>query len=498
MNAQEPVPFKSADWPEPDLRWLRPERLPPPAPPLEAVLSPRWAAWIREAAEAKGAPPDYVMVGTLAACGALIGNSRWAAPWEGWAEPPIIWAMLIGQPSANKSPALDAVLAPLKALERELRAEMAEPLSQWTAKAELAKLADSTWKETFKTALKEGKETPKKPAAADPGPEPFAPRLFVADATVEKLAVILQRQPRGLLQARDELAGWLQNMSRYSNGGSDRPFWLEAYGGRGYSVERMGREAVSVERLALGVLGGIQPDRLRTLLFKSDDDGLLARFLPIWPDPAPVARPRPMQASGFLERALRRLWSLEMLAEPDGSLRPFLLPFAEGAREVMDSVRSTVREAEKETEGLMLSFLGKAPGLLARLALVLALMDWASGEAEEPRLIEATHAERALDLVWLYLRPMAQRSYGEASASTAERAGRRLLALIRKEGLRGFSTREVMRMNRSGLGDAKSLEPALAALVEGDALRLIPEEASSKGRPTRRYAVNPTIFAKTP
>jgi len=36
-------------------------------------------------------------------------------------------------------------------------------------------------------------------------------------------------------------------MTRYAGGGSDRPFWLEAYGGRGHTVERMGRPPVQVD-----------------------------------------------------------------------------------------------------------------------------------------------------------------------------------------------------------------------------------------------------------
>ncbi len=65
-------------------------------------------------------------------------------------------------------------------------------------------------------------------------------------------------------------------MSRYSGGGSDRRFYLKAYGGRAYTVERMGRKPVHIERLTVGVLGGIQPDRLHSLLIRSDDDGLRA------------------------------------------------------------------------------------------------------------------------------------------------------------------------------------------------------------------------------
>lgn len=53
-------------------------------------------------------------------------------------------------------------------------------------------------------------------------------------------------------------------MNRYSGGG-DRQFWLEAFGGRGFTVERMGREPLTIDMLSIGVVGGIQPDRLKSL-----------------------------------------------------------------------------------------------------------------------------------------------------------------------------------------------------------------------------------------
>ena len=113
MSRPEPVPFKPA-WPEPDPRYLRDE-LPARARAASGgVFGPRWASWIRGAAEAKAAPPDYVTAALLSVAGSLIGNSRWASPWQGWTEPPIIWAMAIGTPSMNKSPGLDAVLMPLR------------------------------------------------------------------------------------------------------------------------------------------------------------------------------------------------------------------------------------------------------------------------------------------------------------------------------------------------------------------------------------------------
>jgi len=114
------TPF-APSWPDPDPRLLRAELPPAPELPLRDVLGPRLAQWVADAAEAKGAPADYVFAAVLAVAGATIGNARWAAIWQGWAEPPVIWAMCIGLPSAGKSPAIDAALQPLRKAERPLR-----------------------------------------------------------------------------------------------------------------------------------------------------------------------------------------------------------------------------------------------------------------------------------------------------------------------------------------------------------------------------------------
>src|SRR5690606_7658515 len=123
----------------------------------------------------KGAPPDYVVAALLAVAGSLIGNTRWAAPWSGWSEPPIIWSLAIGNPSAGKSPGLDAVLSPLRKVEKEARQGAKAEHDAWKGRAEVAKLFESTWRETVKKVIANGDKPPAKPAEADPGPEPFLP-----------------------------------------------------------------------------------------------------------------------------------------------------------------------------------------------------------------------------------------------------------------------------------------------------------------------------------
>ena len=496
MNAQpqmKETPF-APSWPEPAPRYLRAELPPAPALPLRDVLGPRLAQWVEDAAEAKGAPIDYAFAAVLAVAGATIGNARWVSPWRGWAEPPVVWAMCIGLPSAGKSPAIDAALQPLCKAERRLREAAETQRKAWTEKAELARLAEAAWKEAAKAAIKAGETPPDRPTGCDAGPPPHIPRLVVNDATIERLGAILAQQPRGTLQMRDELAGWLEGMQRYSGGGSDRPFWLEAFGGRGFTVERMGREPLTIDRLTIGVLGGIQPDRLKTLLFKSDDDGLLARFLPIWPEPAPIRRPQSWADETLMETALERLLSLDVPTDDLGAPRPWFVPFTEDARGLMDDFRRATREWEAKAEGLMLSFLGKLPGMAARLALVLGFLDWAADGAEQPHEITVRHFGRAVHLVEAYLLPMARRAYADAATSKPERAARRLVAIIREQGWQRFTSRDVLRLDRAGLGSKAELDPALTLLADGDCIRPIDPPANPKGgRPQRLFLVNPAL-----
>jgi hypothetical protein len=496
MNVPNPTPFVP-EWPAMDRSFLDVETPPAPPAPITEVFGPHWGQWMYDAAEAKGAPVDYVLAASISVCGSLIGNTRWPSPWSGWSEPPVLWAMSIGTPSMGKSPGMDAVLGPLGKASRQLRQSAEGELSDWRAKEEIATLAEQTWKEATKAALKLDEDIPAKPDAANPGPRPCVPRLSLNDATVEKIAVTVAEQPRGTLMVRDELSGWLGGMTRYSGGGSDRPFWLEAYGGRGYNVERMGRESVYIDRLTVGVVGGIQPDKLSSLLFKTDDDGLLARFIPIWPDPAPLRRPTSAIDEGFLEDVIAKLLTLQPVTEDDGETRPWIVPFTEDARDLLDEFRIAARSWEANTEGLLLSFIGKLQGMALRLSAVIAFMDWAVGG---PDVMEITHEHfgRASHLIEAYILPMAKRAYAADAMPKEEKAARRLAAIIREQRWERFTSRGLLRLCKIGLRTKVEVDPALKALEEADIIRHVqPAVVQGAGRPKRIYITNPEVWRQS-
>ena len=155
--------------------------------------------------------------------------------------------------------------------------------------ARMPKEAAEEWKVQRKAAL--DAEPPREPPAMpieaiDPGNFIY-PRLFASDPTIESLAPLLVARPQGMMLIRDELSGFFANMGRY--GGSDRSFWLEAWDGNHYVVERVTKRSVDIPHLLIGVIGGFQPDKLARA-FQGDEDGMYGRFLFAWPS-TPEYRP---------------------------------------------------------------------------------------------------------------------------------------------------------------------------------------------------------------
>lgn len=490
------IPFDTvAQWPDPDMAVIRPER--PPAPEMTpqefSLVFGEWASWIKQAAAVKNAHEDYVALALLTTASAIIGNTHWAEPWDGWKEPPVLWGMLIGDPSSGKSPALDAVLDPLREIDNELTRQYKEKRAAWQDKDEVARLVLSQWKADAKTAISNGDDPPTKPDGTDAGKAPIRKRVRITDATTEKVAELLTSTWRGLLLSRDELSGWLSSMDRYSGGG-DRPFWLEAFGGRTYTVDRKNNpEPVIVEHLSVSVLGGTQPDKLDSLLVKSDDDGLTARFLTVFPDQIPLKRPTGSIDEGFLVDALKRMHRLEPVIDEHGTQRPFFLHLDEDAQAALHEFRIQCRAWEAETTGLMKSHIGKLPGLSVRVALVLAVLDWAASDGGMPLSgISKAHIGRACHYVGEHLRNHAFRAYGAASVPLEIRNAQRIAEIIQTERLTVVRPREIQRLRLAGLQKANDIKPAISALIEADWIAFM--TSNGQGRPPKTYAVNPKVW----
>jgi Protein of unknown function (DUF3987) len=490
----EPAQTAQPQWPILDTSIATADTLPAPDLPLHDVFPALWAEWIARAAEAKGAPAGYVATALLAVSGSLIGNARWAQPWEEWAEPPAINVAVIGLPSAGKSPSLDALADPITKIEADDNEDWQERRRDHARDDLAAKLKRESWQTDVKEALAKGNPPPAMPAdAAEPMP-PQRRRIMSTDPTVAKAERMSAANPRGLILFRDELAGWVAGLDRYSGGG-DRQFWLQVNGGRPWTPDRVkdGDNEIAVPHLTWGIVGGIQPDRLASLLLAGDDDGMAARFIYCWPDAVPPRRPPAGQRLGEVREWLKRLRTL-----PWTPPAPLLVPFSAAAQAIMQEWREAAAAMEVGAGGLFLSWLGKLPGFAAKLALIFAYLAWcADGRGEPPGEVTEADILRAVTFLSDYAVPMARRAFGEAALPQAERDSRRLARwLLRQKPPPGtLNARKLRRMaDGPGIPTAARVDAALHDLAE---LGLVREAASNRtgGRPRSDWIVHPDIVA---
>jgi hypothetical protein len=482
-------------WPDPDLAMLSPHRRSAPELPVD-VFDPFWSRWIADAAEAKGSPIDFVALPLIAAAGTLVANARRASPWSGWVEPPIIWAANVGLPSSNKSPGLDAVMDLVRELERELDADFDDRSRENLVARELAKAKRERWETDVRAALKVGKPPPEPPRDAEAPEPPARRRLYTNDPTTEQVARIASGNERGILLGRDELAGWFGQLDKYGGKGSDRALYLEAYGGRPYVIDRVkDGAAVRVPFLSVGIVGGIQPDRLASLLLTGDDDGAAARFLYAWPEPRRPQRPRrsPDDASALV--AFRWLLTLGPV-EVDGRKGPLILPFEPAAADDLQAWREQVAAMELGAAGLFLSWLGKLPGMAVRLALVFELLGWAADAMSrpEPSSVSRQAMLAALRFLEVYAVPMARRVFGEAALPLADRDG---IALARWLQARApvpamVNARDLRHADALPTRKAERYDRALAELEAAGWVRPAPRRPGP-GRGRKDWLVSPKL-----
>lgn len=480
-------------WPAPDLSVLNEGRRRPPALPLEAF--PRWSDWIASCAKQSSAPVDFVALGTLMALSALMANARWVLPWEGWAEPAVLWGACIGNPSSGKTPALRPVLGILDKLEGELAVSFEDERRHYEADKAAAKVLRDKWESEVEEAVSKGYATPLPPAGVDVE-EPECPRIKVNDTTIEKLAARLAARPKGLLLFRDELSGWIGNLDKF--GAGDRGFWIEAFNGGSYAIDRVkhGNKPVRVPRLSVAILGGIQPDRLQSALMRGDDDGLASRFLMVWPEVGLPVRPTGSVDLAWAENAIRRLNDLQMALDENGNPTPSFIPMTDKAADLLDEWRVAAALKERSASGLLVSHIGKVPGITARLSLILQYMRWAVEGGPEPERIDETSVGCAAHLMGEYFIPMAERAYGDAALPEVQRHAATLAKAIRERRVREFNARTLRReWGLPGLRDARAVSEAIRELEDANIVRHNPTRAGSlSGRQTEDYLVNPTFL----
>ena len=465
----------------------------PPVPPWRPfptrALPRAAAALVEEAGRAIGCDEAFVALPLLAVLGSAIGTTRRVGLKSGWTPLPIVWPVTVAESGSAKSPAADVSLDHVREREDRLQEEYIEELAAYENEVEAYEKARNAWRRS-------------KHADEDPPVRPREPLqrcVLIEDATIEALVAALADNPRGLLMATDELAGWLDAFGRYNgNPGSDEAFFLKAYSGRSHNKKRQtGRRSVYVRQAAVWVTGTIQPGVLaRSLGVARRENGFLARLLLAAPPRRPKKWTNDSVSSSTLakwQRVLNNLYSLEPELT-DGRERSRIVRFSRDAEKIYVKYFYEHDAETLQYSGDLAAAWSKLEETAARLALIVHETRIAAGERLNTGEIDAASMAAGIELVsWFKFET--QRVYRLLAESKEDRDLRQIddkvEELIRRKGGSAYP-RDLI----SGLRvipDTETAEATLTRLVAAGRGRwhnVRPTDTG--GRPARRFELMPS------
>ncbi len=467
-----PDQSNSEPWPEPVDLWASPK-----APSLpEGLLPTVIEDFARAKGESMGCDPAGIAMAALACCAGAISDEIKVRPKpnESWTEAARIWVGLVGNPSTKKSPIIGQAIKPLRKRE--------------------AAFADE-----HREAMREYQALPKESQQAREAP--IRERRLVEDATIESLQNVLKDTPRGIMSVQDEMTGWFGRLEKYSsNGGSaaDRGFWLQAYNGGGYSVDRVGRGSFHIRNNSISLVGGVQPDPIRRLANGSHDDGLIQRIIPVMLAPATLGSE---VSSAEAEQRYRDLFDrLELLKPPhDESVKYYAQPpvvtMSATAQALRFELEAEHMELVQAFEGMackLATALGKHDGLFARLCLI-----WHCIETEQGTTVGSEIGQDTAQRVAAFLRHFIRRHLYAFHIGVLGMAGvqdelQKMAAWIVAKQIKTATAREVLEAGQAFRGYSADEVRVLFEKMEAFGWGNVTVPSGRAYKP--HFQVNPRVF----
>jgi hypothetical protein len=457
------------------------------------VLPEPIRGFVTQAAKAIGCDASYIALPLLSGLASAIGNTHRIALKRGWTEPAIVWTAIVGESGTMKTPAFKLAMKAIRKAQDLAWKEYEAARTDWEAQHLRYEAELTTWKrDAAKAKPGDGYSVapPVKPAP------PIARRYIVSDTTTEALAPILLGNSRGVLLARDELAGWLGSFDRYAKAGkagADSAHWLSMHNGEAMTIDRKTGmpPTIHVPSASVSITGGIQPGILaRALGQEHHESGMAARVLYAMPTRKPkqwTEADLDADTEAAVAMVFDRLFGLTHETDDEGDEQARVLPLTGDGKRAWVTFYNEHATEQVELSGDLSAAWSKLEGYAARLALVIHLTRWAAGDAtllDSARVDQASIAAGVALARWFG--DEARRVYAILSESDEDRETRRLVEWIDRKG-GTVTARDLTRGPRIYKRDPERAARALADLVaSGEAVWVHDDPSSKGGRPTDR------------
>lgn len=335
---------------------------------------------------------DYLLVSMLSAVATAIGNTCQIRIKGCWTSSPILYVILVGRPGVGKTPPLDFAFKPIRAHDYKLLKKYKEDDEAYSLFMEKRKSRKFTYSQS---------EIPE---------IPILQRTVISDFTPEALMQAHNVNQRGIVAFVDEIMGMFNTVNQYSKGQLIEQL-LTAHSGKPLDITRCSLDIpIHIEQPCINIIGTTQTKRVHELVDKGyGDNGLIDRILFAYPKRHTIS---PWQLHGtesnYDGRECFDLWAdvvEKILALPcqyddeTGMVIPTIINFtAEAQQHFFDWRNRTVDYINSiKDDALIDGRIMKTHLNTARLALVIQMMHWACGEADNDN-VDIDSVKAAIEL----------------------------------------------------------------------------------------------------
>ena len=301
---------------------------------------------------------EFIATAMISAVSAALGGTYRIRIKGEWQSNAALYIILVGRPGLGKTPPLEAAYRPIRKHDYALFKAYETELEVWKA-------------------------------AGENGKKPVLRRTVVSDFTPESLLLTHNNNPRSVVILVDEIMGMFNSANRYTNGQLIEQL-LTAWSGGALDVTRVGNTVpVHIEQPCINIVGTTQTKRVHELLTKGfEENGLLDRILFVLPKSREVSKwtdwddggeDRASLAAARWEQILFKVLALDY----DTGEAPHVLSMDREAKEYFFSWwnRKVERINRIEDDAEVDSREMKHPAQVARLALLMQVLRYASGES---------------------------------------------------------------------------------------------------------------------
>lgn len=350
---EKPTP-KEEQTPIPLIRAIKPIQLAPtPVPWTRTGLPDVLADTAEASSRVTGSDPHLFSNPAIAVLCSVIHDQTKVSlkRKEDFKQRACVWATTLAPSGAGKSPMAKKALQPLLDIEEELAPIVADTAEDWRI---AAKQRANTIRE-----IEKGEEVPT-PPPLDPM-EYQQPRLICQDVTTESITKIQSFWTGGSVIISDELASLVGGFDRYSNGNRDESFFLTAFDGGSYTVDRKMEGHTRIQNLSIGIIAGIQPVVAASMFAGTGSNGFIERHL------LAVSGLRSQEDEEASDMEELRRWALAVQQCYQRGNEKKLLTLSDGADRVRRELNQWVyKYGRTGFEGLS-SHINKFPALFGRL-----------------------------------------------------------------------------------------------------------------------------------